>query len=50
MEVDVDAVALADAQQEVARDPHRIARLLGARREDLELPLALRDLCVDALV
>ena len=30
MEVDVDPVALASAHKEVARDPHRVARLPGA--------------------
>src|SRR4029079_15660828 len=35
--------------QEVARDPHLVGGPLGALAEDLELPLALCDLGVDAL-
>src|SRR4029079_10363454 len=50
MPVDVDAVALAKAQQQVPRDPHLVGGPLGPLAEDLELPLALRDLGVDALV
>ena len=50
MEVHVDAVLLAEAQQEVAGDPDLVGGLLRALAEDLELPLALRDLGVDALV
>src|SRR5207244_10136952 len=49
MEVDVGAVALAQAQEQVARDPHLVGRPPRALAEDLELPLALRDLRVDAL-
>ena len=49
VEVDVDAVALAEAQQQVAGDPHLVGGPLRALAEDLELPLALRDLGVDAL-
>ena len=50
VEVDVHAVALAEAQQEVAGDPYLVRRLLRALAEDLELPLALGHLGVDALV
>src|SRR5207244_1748831 len=49
MEVHVDAVALTEAEQEVARDPDLVGSPLRALAEDLELPLALRDLGVDAL-
>src|SRR2546421_8069184 len=48
MEVDVDAVALAEAQEQVTRDPQLVGGALRALAEDLELPLALRDLGVDA--
>ena len=50
MPVDVDAVALAEAQEQVAGDPHLVGGALRALAEDLELPLALRHLGVDALV
>ena len=50
MPVDVDAVALAETQQQVARDPHLVGGPLRALAEDLELPLALGHLGVDALV
>jgi hypothetical protein len=46
--LDVDAVLLAQAGQEVAGDPHLVGGALGALAEDLELPLALRHLGVDA--
>src|SRR5262245_55832705 len=49
MEVDVDAVALAEAQEQIARDPHLVGGPLRALAEDLELPLALSDLGVDPL-
>ena len=49
MEVDVDAVALAQAQEQVAGDPDLVGGAPRALAEDLELPLALRHLCVDAL-
>src|SRR5438034_11501252 len=49
MEVDVDAVALAEAEHQVTRDPELVGRALGALAEDLELPLPLRDLGVDTL-
>src|SRR5205814_7887066 len=49
MEVDVDAVPLAEADHQVARDPELVGGAPGALAEDLELPLALRDLGVDAL-
>ncbi len=49
MEVDVDAVTLAKAQHQVARDPELVGCPLRALAEDLELPLALGDLGVDAL-
>ena len=48
--VDVDAVALAEPQEQVAGDPHLVGGALGALAEDLELPLALGHLGVDALV
>src|SRR4051794_25345952 len=49
VEVDVDAVLLAEAQEQVARDPQLVGGPLGALAEDLELPLALRHLGVDPL-
>ena len=48
MEVHVHAVALAEAQEQVAGDPHLVCGPLRALSEDLELPLALRYLGVDA--
>ena len=50
MEVHVDAVLLAEAQEQVAGDPDLVGGPLRALAEDLELPLALGDLGVDALV
>ena len=47
MEVDVDAVALAEPQEQVARDPQLVGGPPRALAEDLELPLALRHLGVD---
>src|SRR5205085_3808503 len=47
--VDVDAVALAEPHQQVARDPEVVGGALRALAEDLELPLPLRDLGVDPL-
>ena len=47
--LDVDAVGLAEAGQDVAGDPHLVGGVLGALAEDLELPLALGHLGVDAL-
>src|SRR4029453_11097045 len=49
MEVDVHAVPLAEAEHQVPRDPELVGGALGALTEDLELPLSLRDLRVDAL-
>ena len=49
MEVHVDAVALAEAQEQVAGDPDLVGGPLRALAEDLELPLALGHLGVDAL-
>src|SRR4029453_4299833 len=49
MEVDVDAVALAEAEHQVPRDPELVGRALGPLAEDLELPLPLCDLGVHAL-
>ena len=46
---DVDAVLLAEAGHNVAGDPHLVGGALGALAEDLELPLALSDLGIDAL-
>ncbi len=48
--VDVDAVFLADAEEQVAGDPDLVGGGAGALAEDLEFPLALGDLGVDALV
>ncbi len=50
MELDVDAVLLGEAQHQVAGHPHLVGGLLGALAEDLEFPLALRHLGVDAFV
>ena len=50
VEVHVDAVLLAEAQQQVTGDPDLVGGPLRALAEDLELPLALGDLGVDALV
>ena len=50
MVLDVDAVLFREALHEVARHPHLVGGLLGPLAEDLELPLALGHLCVDALV
>ena len=49
VEVDVDAVTLAQSEEQVAGDPELVGSALGAPAEDLELPLALRDLGVHAL-
>src|SRR3954447_5901674 len=49
MEVDVHAVALAESEHQIARDPELVGGPLRALAEDLELPLALRDLGVDPL-
>src|SRR4029077_20080396 len=49
MEVDVDAVPLAQAQEQIARDPDLVGCAARAFAEDLELPLALRHLGVHAL-
>src|SRR5204862_7897445 len=49
VEVHVDAVLLAETEHQVARDPEVVRCAPGALAEDLELPLALRDLGVDAL-
>src|SRR5204862_6236810 len=49
MEVDVHAVPLAEAEHQVARDPELVGGAPRALAEDLELPLSLRDLGVDAL-
>src|SRR5207253_4097821 len=43
-----DAVALAEAEHEVPRDPELVGCMLGALAEDLELPLPLCDLGVHA--
>src|SRR3954453_6821648 len=50
MELDVHAVLLTQALQDVAGDPDLVRRGLRAFAEDLEFPLALRHLGVDALV
>ena len=50
MQLDVDAVALAEAHQEVAGHPHLIGGLFRALAEDLEFPLALGHLGIDAFV
>ena len=49
VEVHVDAVLLAEPQEQVAGDPDLVGGALRALAEDLELPLALGDLGVDAL-
>ena len=46
--LDVVAVALRQAVEEVASDPKFVAGLLGALGEDLEFPLAASDFLVDA--
>ena len=48
--LDVDAVLLGQAQQQVAGHPHLVGGLLGALAEDLEFPLALGHFGVDAFV
>jgi hypothetical protein len=40
---------LAEAREDVAGDPHLVGGVLGALAEDLELPLTLCDLGIDAL-
>ncbi len=50
VELDVDAVLLTDAHQDVAGEPDFIGGLLGALAEDLEFPLALGHFGIDALV
>ena len=47
---DVDAVLLGEALHQVAGHPHFVGGLLGALAEDLEFPLALGHLGVDAFV
>src|SRR5262249_58401072 len=49
VEVHVDAVPLARAQEQVSRQPELVRGPLRALAEDLELPLALRHLGVDPL-
>ena len=46
---DVHTIGLAEAEEDVARHPDFIGGFLGALAEDLEFPLALRHLGVDAL-
>ncbi len=48
--LDVDAVLLGQALQQVAGHPHLVGGLLGALAENLEFPLPLRHFGVDALV
>ena len=50
MILDVHAKFLTDALEQVASNPDLIRSLLGAFAEDLEFPLAFRDLGVDAFV
>ena len=50
VEFDIDAVALGEAQHQVAGHPHLVGSGLGALAEDLEFPLALRHLGIDAFV
>ena len=50
MEFDIDAVLLGQAQHQIAGHPHFICGLFGALAENLEFPLALGDLGVDAFV
>src|SRR5512132_298135 len=49
MEVDINAVPLAEPEHQVTRDPELVSGALGALAEDLEFPLSLRDFGVDAL-
>src|SRR6185436_13676530 len=50
VELDVDAVGLRETQQEVAGHPHLVGGLSGALAKDLEFPLALGHLGIDAFV
>src|SRR6516162_7304490 len=49
MPVDIDAVRLAQAHHDVARNPHLVGGGAGTFTEDLEFPLALGNFRVDAL-
>src|SRR2546430_2120270 len=49
MEVDINAVPLAEPEHQVTRDPELVSGARGALAEDLEFPLSLRDFGVDAL-
>ncbi len=48
--LDIDLVFFAETLQQVTGDPDVVGGLLGALAEDLELPLALGDLGIDAFV
>ena len=50
VKLDVNLVFLAEADQQIAGNPHVVGGLLGALAEDLELPLALGYFSVDAFV
>ncbi len=50
MEVHIDLVLFAQADEQIAGDPHFVGGLLGALAEDLEFPLALGHFGVDAFV
>ena len=50
VELDVDAVLLTDAHQDVAGEPDFVGGLLGALSENLEFPLALGHFGIDTLV
>ena len=50
VELDVDAVLFAQAQQQVARHPDLVGGLLGALAENLEFPLTLGHFGIDTFV
>src|SRR6185312_10568969 len=45
---DINAVGFGEAGENIAGYPHLVGRALGAFAEDLEFPLAFRDLGIDA--
>jgi hypothetical protein len=50
VELDVDAIRLGQARQQIAGHPHFVGGLFRALAENLEFPLALRHFGVDAFV
>src|ERR1700722_15988 len=48
--IHVHTIFFTKAHEQITRDPHLVGGSLGAFAEDLELPLSLRDLGVDAFM